>query len=404
MSASIEEMRTPASPRLLHTIGSLQKSAGGPTRTVTALCRELGRLGALVDLVARNGASSADADLLLPPAEWVTTTLVPNPRMPVFGALVATGFRANARERCTRQRLQLIHDHGLWLPSNHASVSLARELGLPLVISPRGMLEPWALGWRATKKRLALALYQRRDLESAALLVATSEQEAENLRRFGLRQPIAVIPNGVDLVGGKWPCATEAATPRAVRHALFLGRVHPVKGLENLLGAWAKVQPEGWILQLAGPDEGGHLGDVLALAERLGISDQVQYLGEFDDRAKWDVYRGADLFVLPSFTENFGVAVAEALSQGLPVITTTGTPWEDLRTFGCGWWVAPNGAGLQDALKKAFSLPPDRLVEMGVRGRDYVQRYDWSVIAGQMLDAYRWVLGQESLPDCIRLD
>ena len=404
MSTSTEEVRTSVSPRLLHTIGSLRKSDGGPTRTVTALCRELGRLGAQVELVARDRSDSADSNLLLPPAEWVTTTLVPNHRMPLVGSLVTTRFHAVARDRCTRQRLQLIHDHGIWLPSNHASASLARELDLPLVISPRGMLEPWALGWRATKKRLGLALYQRRDLESAALLVATAEQEAENLRRFGIRQPIAVIPNGVDLVGGEWPTATEAHAPRAVRHALFLSRIHPKKGLENLLMAWAKIQPEGWILQLAGPDEDGHLGDVLALAERLWIRDRVQYLGEFDDRAKWEVFRGADLFVLPSFTENFGVAVAEALSQGLPVITTTGTPWGDLQTFGCGWWVAPNEAGLQDALKEAFFMPPDRLVEMGKRGRDYVQRYDWSVIASQMLGAYRWLLGQESLPDCIRLD
>ena len=381
-------------------IPGLSLAAGGPTRTVVQLSDALADCsGVAVRLISQ---SYVGAEILLPQKDAVKCC-VGQTTSAASLKLGLSGRQAMQRALAEKQP-QIYHINGIWNPLSHWCARAGRRHAIPLVIQPRGMLEPWALGWRATKKRLALALYQRRDLESAALLVATAEQEGENLRRFGLRQPIAVIPNGVDLVGGKWPCATEAATPRAVRHALFLGRVHPVKGLENLLGAWAKVQPEGWILQLAGPDEGGHLGDVLALAERLGISDQVQYLGEFDDRAKWDVYRGADLFVLPSFTENFGVAVAEALSQGLPVITTTGTPWEDLRTFGCGWWVAPNGAGLQDALKKAFSLPPDRLVEMGVRGRDYVQRYDWSVIAGQMLDAYRWVLGQESLPDCIRLD
>ncbi|MCF7995745.1 MAG: glycosyltransferase [Chromatiaceae bacterium] len=251
---------------------------------------------------------------------------------------------------------------------------------------------------------MALALYQRRDLETAALLVATAEQEAENLRRFGLRQPIAIIPNGVDLLGGKVASTSEAAARKSLRYALFLSRVHPKKGLENLLRAWAKTQPQDWILQIAGPDEGGHLAQVLALAKRLGISHQVQYLGEFDDRAKWAVYRDADLFVLPTFSENFGVVVAEALSQGLPVITTTGTPWEDLRTYGCGWWVEPSEAGLQQALVKAFGLPAGRLAEMGERGRDYVQRYDWPVIAGQMLDAYRWVLGVDDKPDYVYLE
>lgn len=381
-------------------IPGLSLAAGGPTRTVVQLSAALAVCsGAEVRLIsqARSGAHI----LLL--QKSAVESHIDDTTCPSSLRLGLPGRRALQRV-LAQQRPQILHSNGIWHPLNHWCARAARRHGIPLVIHPRGMLEPWALGWRATKKRLALALYQRRDLESAALLVATAEKEAENLRRIGLRQPIAVIPNGVDLVGGKWPSPTEANAPRAVRHALFLGRVHPVKGLENLLGAWAKVQPEGWILQLAGPNEGGYLGNVMALAERLGITDRVQYLGEFDDQAKWGVYRDADLFVLPSFTENFGVVVAEALSQGLPVITTTGTPWEDLRTYGCGWWVEPSEAGLREALTEALALPAGGLVEMGERGREYVQRYDWSVIAGQMLDAYRWVLGQGPLPDCIRLD
>ena len=381
-------------------IPGLSLAAGGPTRTVVQLSDALAECsGVAVRLISQ---SQNGTEILLPQKDAVKCCVGKT----TYAASLKLGLpgRQAMQRSLAEKQPQIYHTNGIWNPLSLWCARAARRHAIPLVIQPRGMLEPWALGWRATKKRLALALYQRRDLESAALLVATAEQEAENLRRFGLPQPIAVIPNGVDLVGGKWPAATEAAVPSAVRHALFLGRVHPVKGLENLLKAWAKAQPNGWILQIAGPDEGGHLADVLTLADRLGISGQVKYLGEFDDRSKWAVYRGADLFVLPSFTENFGVVVAEALSQGLPVITTSGTPWEDLRTYSCGWWVAPSEAGLRDALTEAFALPAGCLIEMGARGQAYVQRYDWSVIAGQMFDAYRWLLGQGSLPGTVRLD
>jgi glycosyltransferase involved in cell wall biosynthesis len=385
-------------------VPGLDVAAGGPTRTVVQLSDALAECSeAEVRLISQ---ARIGADILLPKRGSVNSC-VARTKNAVSLKLGLPG-RQSLHSAHVLMRPQILHSNGIWNVLNHWSTDIAFRHGIPLVIQPRGMLEPWALRWRGTKKRLALALYQRRDLELAALLVATSEQEADNFRRFGLHQPIAVIPNGVDLHGGQLVAVTggvkETTRQDMVRNALFLSRVHPIKGLVNLLMTWATINPRHWMLQIAGPHEGGHLREVLALAEQLGINDKVQYLGELDDMKKWTVYRHADLFVLPTFSENFGVVVAEALSQGLPVITTTGTPWEDLRTFGCGWWVEPSEAGLRDALSEAFALPARRLVEMGERGRAYVQRYDWSVIAGQMLDAYRWVLGQGPLPDCIRLD
>jgi len=249
-----------------------------------------------------------------------------------------------------------------------------------------------------------LALYQQYELESAAILVATSEQEADNLRRFGLRQPIAIIPNGIDLYQGALTGTVKSNNNKSIRKALFLSRVHPKKGLANFLKAWSSVRPKNWLLQIAGPDQNGHLQDILDLAVQLGVKEQVEYLGEVDDHKKWAIYRAADLFVLPTFSENFGVVVAEALLQGIPVITTTGTPWEDLHTYSCGWWVEPSEDGLRQALFEAVNLPPDHLAKMGQRGHNYVQRFDWSVIARQMLDTYQWVLKQGPKPDCVRLD
>lgn len=382
-------------------IPSLSMAAGGPTRTVVQLCIALASYGgAEVRLISQQKQS--DAEVLLPREKGIEIYIERS--TPSVSFKLGLSGRKALHETFAQRRPQILHSNGIWHPLNHWATSAARRHQIPLVIHPRGMLEPWALGWRATKKRLALAVYQQRDLESAALLIATADQEAENFRRLGLRQPIAVIPNGVDLEGGRAGSFEEVAFSGGKRRALFLSRVHPIKGLQNLLKAWAATETRDWILQIAGPDEGNHLRDVLELAQQLGISDQVQWLGEIDDQSKWGLYRSADLFVLPTFSENFGVVVAEALSQGLPVITTTGAPWRDLQTHGCGWWVEPTEMALHQALNEAVALPTERLVEMGRHGRNYVQRYEWSIIAGQMCGVYRWMLGQGSMPDCIRLD
>ena len=181
-------------------------------------------------------------------------------------------------------------------------------------------------------------------------------------------------------------------------------RGHPVKGLFNLVRAWAQLNPAGWRLCIAGPDEAGHLQEVLALVKELGIQRGVNYVGPVDGAAKSALYNSADVFVLPTFTENFGVVVAEALAHGLPVITTRGAPWADLNAYGCGWWVDIGVDPLVQALREAMALSDDQRRAMGALGRVYVRRYDWDDIAQQTMDVYRWVLGKGQQPDCVRTD
>jgi len=266
------------------------------------------------------------------------------------------------------------------------------------------MLEPWATKHKRWKKRLAMSLYQLRDLESARALVVTAETEYSNLRQLGLKQPIAVIPNGVNLPDDMALKPTLSESRDIQRTVLFLSRIQEVKGLPNLVEAWARLRPVGWRLQIAGPDEAGHLGKVLALAGQLRVADSMEYVGEVDDKAKSSLYRQADLFVLPTFSENFGVVVAEALAHGLPVITTKGAPWKDLVTYGCGWWIDIGVAPLVDALRVATALSDRERRAMGLRGRIYVQRYNWTDIAKDMAALYRWVLREGGRPSCVRLD
>ncbi len=262
------------------------------------------------------------------------------------------------------------------------------------------MLEPWALRHHWLKKRVAWWLYQRRDLHRAAMLHATASSEAAQFRRLGLRQPIVVLPNGVDLPTTMPP---RAVNPTGRRRALFLSRIHPKKGLIELVQAWSRLRPQGWEMVIAGTDEGGHEAEVRRAVDAVGLRAEFVFPGAFSDEAKWALYRSAELFVLPTHSENFGVVVAEAMAAGLPVITTHGAPWALLEEQRCGWWIPDDAEGLQKALADALDRPPDHLAAMGSRGAAAVTEcFRWDRIGSRMAQAYRWMLGDEpERPDCV---
>ncbi len=375
---------------VVHCVPGLAACLGGPSRTVVALCEALARCeGVSVSLLSRG----VPGEPSLSSAQSRVTLRVPVGRSRLSSAL-GLAIRGELSLIGGSSRPALAHSHGVWHPANHWAARAARRWGVPLVIHPRGMLEPWALGQKRLKKRLALGLFQRRDLDGARALVATSEMEHDGLRRLGLRQPVAVIPNGVDLAD------TDAGAPSVDRRAdrervvLFLSRIHPKKGVLELVRAWSEVVSAGWRLRIAGPDEGGHWGQVATLVRQLGL----------DGERKAALYREADLFILPTFSENFGVVVAEALAHGVPVITTRGAPWADLETYRCGWWIDVGVEPLVAALREAIALTDEERAAMGARGREYVTRFDWQRIAEHTLALYRWILGQGERPDCVRLD
>lgn len=376
---------------IVHTVNSLRADHGGPSRSVTALCSHLAGAGEVVDLVAYRSREGEPPPVL--PADPRVRVRLAEPE-PAWRGLLARGSTfARAVEAGDAE---VIHDHGLWMPSNQAAARAARRLGMPLVVSTRGMLTRWALRQSPWKKRGAWALYQGRTLRTAALLHATAEAEVEDIRRAGLLQPVMVLPNGVDIPDGERPLPDGR-----IRRALFLSRIHPGKGLLNLAEAWAQVRPGGWELVLAGPDEGGHRAEVEARARALGLND-IQWAGEVDDAAKWDLFRSADLFVLPTFSENFGIVVAEALAAGVPAITTTGAPWRELDERRCGWWTEVGVAPLAAALREATSLNDATRAAMGERGRALVEeRYSWSYVAGQMRATYGWLRGRNERPGCV---
>jgi glycosyltransferase involved in cell wall biosynthesis len=284
-------------------------------------------------------------------------------------------------------RPDVIHDNGMWLPHNHRVAALASSRSIPRIVSTRGMLEPWARAHKRFRKSLAWHLYQKRDLKSASVLHATSRTEEKNLRAADLGNRIAMIPNGVDV-----PPNVERSPGSSRRIAAFVGRLYPVKGLPMLLDAWASVRPRGWELRIAGPDEQGHRRELEETVKRLQLRDDVTFLGPVRASAKSDLLNSADLFVAPSHTESFGMAIAEAMAHGLPVLTTSSTPWPEIESEKIGWMAEPTAIAIASALSTAVVTDYAALREMGMRARQLVsERYSWHRAAMQFEQLYESV-------------
>jgi glycosyltransferase involved in cell wall biosynthesis len=357
---------------------SLLPSYGGPAFSVSRLAAALEEAGAEVGLWAPD-QSSAVSPLL--PGESSVQRIV--------------GTESEALDRFGEP--DILHDNGIWLMHNHRLATLAEKYGIPRVISTRGMLEPWALGHKRFKKKLAWWLYQRHDLRQARCHIATSKTEAENLQRLGLGIPIATVPNGVD-VAEERPGAVGLESRKTVqngrtRTALFLGRIYPIKGLPMLIDAWARVRPDGWRLSIAGPDEARHQRQVERAVAAAGLGEVVSFTGPVEPEMKKAAFLDADLFVLPTHSESFGMVVAEALAHGVPVLTTNAAPWSILQERGCGWWVDATVDGIADGLRQATRLDSDTLRSMGDKGRLLVDaKFSWKHVADLMLCTYDAIL------------
>lgn len=287
----------------------------------------------------------------------------------------------------------LIDVQGLWTYPSLASLRHARRSGRPYVITPRGMLDPWARRNSAWKKKIAGALFENAHLNGASCLRATAAMEAQHFREVGLTNPIAVVPNGLEM---------PTLAPRrnhSLRSVLFLSRLHPKKGVAFLLRSWGELSADfpDWEVVIAGIDENGHQKELVELARKLNLS-RVRFVGEAHGAAKQQLYRDADLFVLPTHGENFGLVVAEALAQETPVITTRNAPWEGLEKQGCGWWIDLDQARLTNTMRAALSRPAKDLAAMGTRGRAWVQRdFGMQQVAEKMREVYLWCAGR-----CVR--
>jgi len=378
---------------LLHTTHSLNRNSGGVAVAVISLLQHLAPL-----------MERYEVNLLAQPGK---VPLIASSRIskncvwyPLDEKKLAKSIKGTLNPLFKRKNVQLIHDHGIWKENNRCVAKLSRHWQVPRIVSPHGMLEPWAWEYKIWKKKIAWKLYQHRDLATATVLHTTSKQEAEALKPFIPDIPTTIIPLGIDAVP-KEILRLEKKKGREVKQALFLSRLHQKKGLDNLLDAWHDLHLEDWKLLIAGPDKYGYRQILEKKIKSLSIKS-VAFLGEVHGAKKWELYRQADLFILPSHSENFGIVIGEALAAGTPVITTQATPWQDLETYNCGWWIADNKLALREVLLEATQMSDLTRCEMGLRGQNLIQNhFTWKVVAEKMADLYCSILHGGQYPSFI---
>lgn len=379
--------------KIVHVVPYIDEEASGPAYTTTALNRTMNVLGASSQLVVTTDSTNVPQD-----GNHAVRTF---PRSKFLYRLGRSPeMRRWLQAEAASGTIDIVHNNSLWMMPNVYPGWVTRGTKTPLVVSPRGTFSEWAMKRSRTVKFLFWWSLQRRAIAHTALFHATAGSEYDDIRRLGFRQPVAVIPNGVDIPG---PRLME---PSRSRTLLFLGRVHPVKGVDLLLKAWSGLQAAfpDWCLRIVGPGDAGYLAQLRTLATSL-TAERVEFAGALYGKDKTHAYQAADLFVLPSHSENFGVAVAEALAAGCPVVTTKGAPWSGLAEQRAGWWIDIGVESLRKALEEAMSKHPGGLAEMGARGRSWMERdFSWERIATQMMEAYRWVREGGTRPEWIRND
>ena len=294
----------------------------------------------------------------------------------------------------------LVHIHGLWRYPSLVGGRILRRLGAPYVLSPHGLLMPEARNRHGLRKSAALAFGEARTIRGAAFIMADGVRESEALRTFDPALQSIVVPLAVDTDVFRPRRGGPTAAPR--RELLSVSRLHPIKRLVELVRAFGQVasRHDDWDLLLAGPeDDAGYRQEIESAASSFGLSSRVRLLGRLEGEALVSRFQAADVFVLPSTSESSGLSLVEAMAAGIPVIATTGTPWQEIASERCGWWVDPGVDALARALDQAMSAQPDQLGEMGARARELaVREYSLGALRLRLIDAYRHVPLARSRP------
>lgn len=359
-----------AGMKVIEVIGSLDKRSGGPSRSVPQTCEQVSLLGVNIKLIARPSQNPVKINN----SSGFNVSFYNLKELFLFGLTLS------------KKDATIIHLQHIWDPYIHIMAWFSRIKGIPYLITPRGMLEPWIMNRHRWKKQLAMFLYQSRDIRNAACLHATCEMEKVSIRKLGFRNPIALIPNGIDFE--KIPAPKQVFDKKRI---VFLSRIHLKKGIELLLEAWGNLNTGGWVLEIAGEGDDTYIKE---LEKKIanGTNRNVSMAGPKYGDDKWTFLKSADCFILPTYSENFGIVIAEALAVGVPVITTKGAPWQELVTYECGWWIELSVNNLMAALTEVMKTNPDELLAMGQRGRQLIlQNYDIRKVAQKMTKLYQWI-------------
>lgn len=360
---------------IIHYIPSINKKDGGTTAYMQLLSKAL---GALVRLHVVTHQSDSDVEIEQATVHYISSSL-------------GGDMKKDWNLLLDAIKPAVVHINCCWMPACAFTQKWAKKKGYPVVLTPHGMLEPWIMKrnyW--TKKLPALLLFQKAAVKQADYLHATAQSEKDNLLKLGYNKKIEIIPNGIEVdnipVKQSW---------EKKHNLLFLSRVHEKKGIELLLEALSalKEQMRDFTVTIAGEGEASYVERLKNLTKEKRLDGIVSFVGGVYGDKKWELFRSADVFILPTYSENFGIVVAEALACGTPVMTTTGTPWQALADEQCGWWVDADVASITEALKEIIAMPEEALQSYGLRGRRLVEdQFSITAVARQMDLLYKNVL------------
>lgn len=365
--------------KICHIVASLEARYGGPSKSVRRLAASSAALGNEVELLTSAPVPYAtEMSGHLTVRTWQRGW--PGAFCPVPG--MADHLRQSSCD--------VVHHHGLWLRTLHyARVKAARDR-VPLVVSPRGMMNPWAWQRHRTRKAFAASFLHPGAMRAASGWHATSQEEAAEICARGFAQPVCVAPNGVDRPDAADTAASLAFWRQRVPDsdtrpvALFYSRLHEKKRVIELIELWAKLAPRDWLLLVAGIPEQYSVDDLRQRVAQLGATEAIRVE---EGTHHPPPYALASLFLLPSRAENFGLVIAESMAHGVPVLVTDATPWSAVNTHAAGWCVA--WEDYADALKAAITEARDRLRERGARAREWVLReFSWEKAAAQLGEFY----------------
>jgi len=373
--------------RHLHFTQSLEPLYGGGLgASALALHRQILKMGVESTLCSTHGDMSQTS------AERTHEFKRAKPGFMYF----APGLKRNGEQLVSSA--DVIHGHGLYVGTNYIFGVEARRQKKPLAYHVHGMFEPYILRRSRWKKQLVHWLFEDANFRRVRLWRALTLREADQIRGCGISAPIVVAPKCIDTVEYPKPeraplsIRTPLLAQLVKRHprVLFLSRIHPKKGLDLLLPAWAKasVRHKDWELVIAGPDENGYLATVRSIAHKLNVHERVAFTGPVTGKEKRELLYSADLFALPSYSEGLPVGLLEAMACELPVLATKECNLPDIGATGAGWLCETNVESIYASLDIALASTDSERKQRGANGKQLVQnRYSWPSIATEILRA-----------------
>ena len=365
---------------------------GGPSTCTCDLLDGLHDMKAQVDLLSSSGAV---------PDELILGKDKPWMKLLPFDWKTPLALSDNFRHYLEQNPYDVYHINTIWLYPSHITCKIARGNNRPYVLSPHGMLYPTALKVSAWKKWFIKRLWVDNDIHKATCIHATCEQEMKHIRQYGYHGAIAVIPNPVVFPKN---VSLRISIPSEKKIG-YLGRLHPIKKVENLLEAVAKVVKSGkkdFRLEIMGKGAPEYESFLLQETARLGIRDFVDFIGFVSGKEKYKRLSGLRALFVPSDQENFGMIVPEALICGTPVYASLGTPWSELNDLQCGWWKDNNPETIAEVIKEVLDTSDSDLLAMGQRGRTMIEnKYEQHKVAQMMMDLYDWVARKKNKPDFV---